>query len=104
MCDVNNNNSFRNLLDGWNNPYAGSSSNPNWDNPNMFGTSSQEVFEQHQDFENWRQSQQNTLNTDISHLQFTQTTQESQHSHTETHEVPDSPTSPAKPKSRGKRK
>lgn len=117
MSDGNNNNSFRNLLDGWNNPYGGSSStptwnnpnvgsssNPNWDNPNILGMSSQELFQQHQELQHWQQSQQNTLNTDFSNLQFTQPTQHSQHSHTETHEVPDSPTSPAKPKGRIKRK
>ena len=103
MSQGNNDNSFQNLLGGWGNPYAGSSSNPNWDNPNQFGMSSQELFQQHQALRYWQESQQqNTLNTDFQNLQFTQ---QSQHSQTETNEVPETPTSPPKKfKSRGKRK
>ena len=99
MSQGSNNDSFENLLGGWGNPYAGSSSNPNWDNPNQFGMSSEEVFQQHQALRYWQESQQrNSLNTDFQNLQFTQ---QSQHSQTETNEVPETPTSPPK-KSNGR--
>ena len=110
MSQENNNNdpnSFTNLLSGWGNPYAGSSSNPNpnpnWENPNHFGMSSQEVYEQHQTLRYWQESQrQTTLNSDFQNLQFTQQSQQSQ---TETYEVPETPTSPPKKgKGRIKRK
>ena len=110
MSQENNNNdpnSFTNLLSGWGNPYAGSSSNPNpnpnWENPNLFGMSSQEVYEQHQTLRYWQESQrQTTLNSDFQNLQFTQQSQQSQ---TETYEVPETPTSPPKKgKGRIKRK
>lgn len=85
------------------NPYASSSSNPNWDNHTQFGMSSEEVFRQHQELRYWQESQQqNSLNTDFQNLQFTQ---QSQHSQTETNEVLKTPTSPPKKsKSRIKRK
>ena len=109
MSQGNNNarNSFTNLLDGWGNPYAGSSSNsnpnPNWEDPNAFGLSSQEVYQQHETLRFWQESQQqNTLNTNFQNLQFTQQSQQSQ---TETNEVPETPTSPPKKtKTRNKRK
>ena len=101
----NNPNSFTNLLGGWGNPYAGSSSNPNpnSDNPNLFGMSSQELYQQHEALRFWQESQQqNTLNTNFQNLQFTQQSQQSQ---TETNEVPETPTSPPKKtKTRVKRK
>ena len=105
----NNKDSFMNLLGGrWNNPYAGSSSNPNegssqpiWGNPSELGLSSEEMYAQHQTMQYWNETQQSNLNSNFQNLQFSQ---HSQHSQTETNEVPETPTSPQKPKSRGKRK
>lgn len=105
----NNQDSFMNLLGGsWNNPNAGSSSNPNddssppiWGNPNKLGLSSEEMYAQHQTLQYWKESQQSNLNSNFQNLQFSQ---HSQHSQTETNEVPETPASPQKPKSRGKRK
>jgi hypothetical protein len=107
MSQGNNNdpNSLTNLLGGWGNPYAGSSSNPNpnWEKPNLFGISSQELFQQHQALKFWQETQQqNTLNSNFQNLQFTQQSQQSQ---TETNKVPETPTSPPKKtKGRVKRK
>ena len=81
------NDSFTNLLSGgWNNPYAGSSSNPN-----EFGFSSEEAYQQHQAMQYWNESQQNDLTSNFQNLQFSQNSQQSQ---TKTYQVPETPIPP----------